>query len=241
MRCSPVRATTTAAGSRPRSSRSALTSTAGVDADRLLVSGNVLAALGSADCSTCSPLVLTENRGSRQRTIATEREREIERLTISRFAQCRGGRVRRLAERMWGKPPPTRSTLPTAPIAVAATDRPAQVARRCTVLESIPVDAVPHPGRRMSRRKRRVARFRPERALAGVDGLRGDTRACPSWPTPTGRPLCSWSIRPGSVQTSLRMATMAAPREDPEWPALQLAKHGLRRLLSPRAWTEKHP
>jgi predicted Zn-dependent peptidase len=60
-----------------------------------------------------------------------------------------------------------------------------------------------------------------EKALAAWTGRPAKPRV-PKLPTPDASPLLVVD-RPGSVQSSFRLATMAVPRTDPDYPALQLA------------------
>ena len=68
----------------PPCRRSAATSSVGVDADRLLVSGNVLATGPARRCSTLVAACSTEPTYRRATRSATERDRLVEKLTIAR-------------------------------------------------------------------------------------------------------------------------------------------------------------
>jgi zinc protease len=182
-----------------------------VDADRLLISGNVLTT-GLPGLLDLLALVLTEPAFPAAE-IATERDRQIERLTIAR---SRGSVVagERLAERMWGNHPYALD-LPR-PEAVAAIS-PGQV-------RALHRDRV-RPGKAVlvlvgDVSPRRVL-DQAERALAGWMGFAAEPRV-PKLPASGGRALLVVD-RPGSVQSSLRMGTSALTRTDPGYPALQLA------------------
>jgi predicted Zn-dependent peptidase len=182
-----------------------------VDADRLLLTGNVLST-GLDGLLELLALVLTDARHAADE-VATERDRLIERLTIAR---SRGAVVagEHLAERMWGGHPYARD-LPR-PEAVSAVT-PAQV--RALHRDRVrPGEAVLIVVGDVS--PKRVL-DRAEAALAGWTGFGGHPRV-PALPTPPRGPLLVVD-RPGSVQSSLRMATMTVPRSDPGYPAAQLA------------------
>jgi zinc protease len=207
----------TGAGSYDRSGLAAAIQTlgadlnVGVDADRLLVSGNVLAT-GLSGLLDLLALVLTEPNFDADE-LSTEREREIERLTIarSRASTIAGERI---AERMWGQHPYALD-LPQ-PEAIAATTA-AQV--RTLHRDRVrPGDAVLIIVGDVS--PKRVI-DQAERALSAWMG-HGPRPRVPKLPIAPGGPLLIVD-RPGSVQSSLRMATSALTRTDPGYPALQLA------------------
>ena len=183
----------------------------GVDADRLLVNGNVLAP-GLPALLDLLALVLTEARYA-SGEVAIERDRVVERLGIAR---SRSGTVaaERLALRMWGEHPYALD-LPQ-PAAVAATT-PAQLRalHRGLVRPDGAVLVVVgdvSPARVLDQ---------AERALSAWTGATAGHRV-PALPTPPAGPLLVVD-RPGSVQSSLRMGAPAVPRADPRYPALQLA------------------
>lgn len=199
--------------------------TVGVDADRLVVSANVL--------STALPrllallaTVLTEPRYDRDE-VSTERARQVEKLGIarSRPAVVAG---EALAERMWGRHPYALD-LPR-PEAVAAVT-PAQVRGlhehwvRPDGATLVVVGDI-SPARALDQ---------VESALSGWTGTRAGSRV-PALPEAAGGPLLVLD-RPGSVQTSLRMGTDALPRSDARYPALQLANLVFGGYFSSR-WTE---
>ncbi len=197
----------------------------GVDADRLLVGGNVLA-------TNLQPLlrllatVLTEATYPNAE-VATERDRLVERLTIHR---SRAGTIasEALGLRMWGEHPYSLD-LPQAE-AVAATT-PAQVRR-------LHADLVRPDGAVLvvvGDVSAKPVLDQVEAALAGWTGARARAKV-PSLPAPEGGPLLVID-RPGSVQSSLRMGTTALPREHGQYPALQLANLIFGGYFSSR-WTE---
>jgi zinc protease len=183
----------------------------GVDADRLLFTGNVLAPAlrGLLDLLA---LVLTEPTFAPDE-VAREREREIERLSIarSRSAVIAG---ERLAARMWGDHPYALD-LPTAEAVGHATP---------TQVRNLHRDRI-HPAGAVLILVGDVSPKRvldqAERALGAWAG-RGTKPRIPKLPEAPAGPVLMVD-RPGSVQSSLRMATMALTRTDPGYPALQLA------------------
>jgi predicted Zn-dependent peptidase len=196
-----------------------------VDADRLLVGGNVLATNLPALLRLIAS-VLTEASYA-PREVATERDRLVERLTIAR---SRPGVIasEALGLRMWGRHPYALD-LPQ-PDAVAATT-PAQVRRLHDELVR-PDGAVlvivgdVSPNRALDQ---------VEKALSGWTGSPLVGRV-PALPTPPAGPLLIVD-RPGSVQSSLRMGGEAVPRSDARYPALQLANLIFGGYFSSR-WTE---
>jgi predicted Zn-dependent peptidase len=159
--------------------------------------------------------------------VATERDRLVERLTISR---ARPGVVaaEALALRMWGQHP---YALDLA--------RPDDVAR-----------VTPGQLRALHRSLVRpadgvlvlVGDLAPARMIeaahAALTGWTGRPTAgkVPALPTPTPGPL-QIVDRPGSVQSTLRMGRPAVPRSDERYPALQLANLAFGGYFTSR-WTE---
>ncbi len=197
----------------------------GVDADRLLVGGNVLAGNLRPMLDVVAS-VLTDPTFARAE-VATERDRLVERLTMAR---ARPGVVagEALAHRMWGEHPYALD-LPQADAVAAVT--PAQLralhrdlVRPSTALLVLVGDA---PTARML-----------DTAAAALDGWTGTPSAskAPPLPTPPGGPLLVID-RPGSVQTSVRYGAPAVSRHDEAWPALQLANLIFGGYFSSR-WTE---
>jgi zinc protease len=197
----------------------------GVDADRLMVAGNVLA-------TNLRPLlgllatVLTDATYPDDE-VATERDRLVEKLSMAR---SRAGVVasEALSHRMWGEHPYTHS-LPQ-PDAVAATT-PAQVRK-------LHADMV-RPSRAVLVV---VGDISPARALDQVEAAlggwtgRAPVGRIPALPEAEPSPLLVID-RPGSVQSSLRMGASALPRTDGRYPALQLANMIFGGYFSSR-WTE---
>lgn len=183
----------------------------GVDADRLLFSGNVLAT-GLPGLLALLATVLTE-ASFESDEVATERDRELERLTIAR---SRAGVIagERIAERMWGQHPYALD-LPQ-PDAIAATT-PAQVRK-------LHGDRVRPGGAALIV----VGDVSPKRVLDQVEKALsawtgdGAKPRVPKLPTPPAGPLLVVD-RAGSVQSSVRMGTSAVTRTDDRYPALQLA------------------
>jgi zinc protease len=198
---------------------------AGVDADRLVLSANVLTS-GLSRLLALLAVVLTEPRYDRDE-VATERARQVEKLTIAR---SRPGVIaaEALALRMWGRHPYA-VDLPQ-PDAVAATT-PAQL-RALHASRVRPVGATlivvgdVSPARVLDQ---------AEDALSRWTGAPPSARV-PALPPPPAGPLLLVD-RPGSVQSSLRMGTAALTRADDRYPALQLANLIFGGYFSSR-WTE---
>ncbi|WP_375491431.1 M16 family metallopeptidase [uncultured Jatrophihabitans sp.] len=196
-----------------------------VDADRLVLSGNVLATNLAKLLDVVAGLVTQPAYAKDE--VAIERDRLVEQLGMAR---ARPGvlAAEALDHRMWGEHPYALD-LPT-PEAVAAVT-PAQLCalhrdlvqpdRAVLVL----VGDLP-PARLVER---------AATALAGWTGTAKHPRV-PALPTPPGgAPLLV--DRPGSVQTSVRMAGVGLRREDAGYPALQLANLIFGGYFSSR-WTE---
>ncbi|GAB2487536.1 M16 family metallopeptidase [Jatrophihabitans fulvus] len=196
-----------------------------VDADRLIVGGNVLA-------TNLRPLldivatVLTEPAYAKDE-VATERDRMVERLTIAR---ARAGVVaaEALARRMYGD----------HPYAVDLPQPEAVAEVTSANLRSLHKSLVRPDGAMLVL----VGEATPDRmiaqaqeALAGWTGTPTKQRA-PKLPTPPGGPLLVVD-RPGSVQSSLRMGRAGIGRLDERFPALALANMIFGGYFSSR-WTE---
>jgi predicted Zn-dependent peptidase len=196
-----------------------------VDADRLVLGGNVLNTnlrhlLGLVGT------VLTEPAYAKDE-VATERDRMVEKLTIAR---ARAGVVasEALAKRMWGEHPYAIDLAQPADVAAVT---PAQLRsmhtslmRPGTAVLVLVGDAAPA----------RMVDLAAE-ALAGWSGTAAKARV-PGLPTPPAGPLLVVD-RPGSVQTSVRLARTALTRTDDGYPALQLANLIFGGYFSSR-WTE---
>ena len=197
----------------------------GVDADRILIGGSVLATNLTAFLTLLATVLVEPTYPKRE--VANERDRLVERLSIAR---SRAGVVasESLARRMWGRHPYALD-LPQ-PDAVAQTR--ARELRALHAEQMRPNDAVlvvvgdVAPARVLDR---------IETALAGWAGAAKAHRV-PELPSP--RPGPSLIVdRPGSVQSSIRLGGVAIGRADPRYPALQLANLIFGGYFSSR-WTE---
>jgi predicted Zn-dependent peptidase len=196
-----------------------------VDADRLVLGGNVLATNLPALLQIVAGVLTTAEYPAAE--VATERDRLVERLAIAR---SRPGVVasEALGHRMWGEHPYA-ADLPLIEQVQAAT--PAQV-RRLHADVVRPDGAVlvivgdVSPNRALDQ---------AERALVGWTGTPVRGRV-PALPEPPAGPLLVLD-RPGSVQSSLRLGGPALPRSDGDYPALQLANLVFGGYFSSR-WTE---
>jgi predicted Zn-dependent peptidase len=197
----------------------------GVDADRLMIGGNVLA-------TNLRPLlallatVLTEPTFGRDE-VAGERERLVERLTIAR---SRPGVVasEALGHRMWGEHPYALD-LPQPPDVAATTPAQLRSVHQDFVRPSEAVLVVVgdiSPARALDQ---------VESALAGWTGARKPARV-PALPAAAPGPAVIVD-RPGSVQSSIRIGGRALGRTDDSYPALQLANLIFGGYFSSR-WTE---
>lgn len=184
---------------------------ASVDADRLLLGGSVLAT-GLPGLLDLLAQVLTEPAFDEDE-VSTERDREIERLTIAR-SRASIIAAERLAHRMWGEHPYALD-LPRPEAVAATTSTQVRNLHRARVR---PADAVLVLVGDISP-KRVVAQA--EQALAAWTGT-GTKPRVPRLPVPPGAPVLVVD-RPGSVQSSIRMGAPALTRTDPDYPALQLA------------------
>jgi predicted Zn-dependent peptidase len=185
---------------------------ASVDADRLLLGGNVLKT-GLPALLDLLVTVLTEASYPADE-IATERDRLVEKLTIAR---SRPGVVasEALAHRLWGEHPYARDLPSVADVAATSA---AQVRR-------LHADLV-RPGAAVLVIVGDVTPARAldqvEAALSAWTGTAPTTRA-PQLPSPPPGGALLVVDRPGSVQSSLRMGSSALSRTDDGYPALQLA------------------
>jgi zinc protease len=184
---------------------------ANVDADRLVLSGNVLATQLTRLLDLVA-LVVTEP-AYRSDEVATERTRQVERLTIARSRPATIA-AERLALRMWGEHPYALD-LPQPDDVAATTAAQVRALHRSRVR---PDDAVLVLVGDIS--PARVLEL-AERALEGWTGRPAQSRVA-ALPSPVAGPLLVVD-RPGAVQSSLRMGTAAVARTDGRYPALQLA------------------
>lgn len=184
---------------------------AGLDSDRLMISGNglvtgldrILELLGAALTGATYPAG----------EVAIERDRVIDRIQVAQSQPAHLARAA-LLRRMYGRHPYAVQT--PEPDQVRAV-RPAQ-------LRALHADRVRPTGASLVL----VGDLNPERTLDSVERILG------AWPgggkpadlpaTPPLRPASPLLVdRPGSVQSSLRIALPAVPRTHPDHAALQLA------------------
>lgn len=184
---------------------------AGVDPDRLLVSGNALAS-GLPRLLEVLADVLTAAAYPNDE-VAGERARLAERL---RMARSQPGVIAReaLLRRMYGGHPYARD-LPEVDELLAVTAGQLRSSHRSRVLPRGSVLVL-------------VGDISPARAVGAVD------RALSEWAAP-GSPVRVPAVpplqrgpmvlvdRPGAVQSNIRLAGRALPRDDPDYPAMQLA------------------
>ncbi|SDJ32591.1 Predicted Zn-dependent peptidase [Frankineae bacterium MT45] len=183
----------------------------GVDADRLIFSGSVLATNLVPLLNILADVVTDASYAHSE--VKAERERLIERLSIAR---SRAGVVaaEALAARMWGEHPYARE-LPYVSEVEAVT---AAKVRKLADHSIRPSEAILVV----------VGDVSPARALdqieKALDGWTGHPKHKKSLPLPTftGGPVVLVD-RPGSVQSSLRLGGVALRRDDPRFAALQLA------------------
>ena len=198
---------------------------ASVDADRLVLVGNVLATnlkslLGLVASVVTDPAYAKEEVG-------TERDRLVEKLTIAR---ARPGFIaaETLGRRMFGTHPYALDT-PEADAVAAVTPGALRALHRGFV----------RPGGAVLVLVGDVAPARMLDLAAAALGEwsgRAPRRSVPPLPTPAPAPLLVVD-RPGSVQTSLRMGRLGLRRTEPGYPALQLANLIFGGYFSSR-WTE---
>ncbi len=198
---------------------------ASVDADRLVLGGNVLAT-GLRGLLEIVAGVLTEATYPTGE-VTTERDRLVERLGMARArAAVIAGEA--LAERMWDDHPYAHDL--ARPEAVAEVTR--------AQLRALHRSRVRPDGGMLVL----VGDAPPQRmvdtAAATLEGWTGSpsARRMPALPTPPGGPLLVVD-RPGSEQSSIRMGRPATDRHDERFPALQLANLIFGGYFSSR-WTE---
>jgi predicted Zn-dependent peptidase len=198
---------------------------ASVDADRLVVSGNVLAPNLRKLLNVVGDLVTEPAYAADD--VATERGRLVEKLTIMR-ARPSVVAAEALATRMWGDHPYAVDLAQPEDVA-AVTPGQLKALHKAMVRPSagvlVLVGDLP-PGRMIAA---------AEAALAGWTGTAPKPRV-PALPAPPGGPLLIVHRR-GSVQSSFRFGGAALPRTDPGYPALQLANLVFGGYFTSR-WTE---
>jgi zinc protease len=198
---------------------------AGLDPDRLLVTGNSLAG-GLDRMLEILASVLTDPAYPKSE-VATERDRLVDHINVALSQPAHIARTA-LLERMYGKHPYAIQT--PGPEQVRAV-QPAQ-------LRNLHADRVRPDGAVLVL----VGDINPEKAIDAAE------KALGSWtgpgrdetvpPTPPLEPGPLLLVdRPGSVQSSLRMALPAVARTDPQYAALQLANMVFGGYFSSR-WVE---
>ena len=197
----------------------------GVDADRLIISGNVLAPNLRKLLGVLAKVVLEPTYDKTD--VSTERERLVEKLSIAR-ARPTVVAAEALAVRMFGDHP---YALDLAQPADVATVTPGQ-------LRSLHRSLV-RPGGAVLVLVGDVAPARMIDAASATLGAwtgRKPRVDVPALPDPPGGALQVLD-RPGSVQSSLRMGRRALPRTDPQYAALHLANLIFGGYFTSR-WTE---
>lgn len=198
---------------------------AGLDPDRLLVSGNGLVT-GLDRILEILAEVLTAAAYPGDE-VATERDRLVDRIQVAQSQPAHLARTA-LLKRMYGRHP-----------YAVQTPEPEQVrAVRPAPLRALHADRVhPHGATLVLVGDLQPARAldAAERALGGWNGAGRDVPLPPAPALPPG-PLLLVD-RPGAVQSSLRMALPAVPRTHPDHPALQLANMVFGGYFSSR-WVE---
>ena len=199
--------------------------TVGVDADRLVISGNVLATGITALLELLRTILVEPTYAADE--VETERERLVEKLTIAR---SRPGTVagEALALRMWGRHPYALDLPQPDDVAdTSADDLRALHESRVRPGEAVlvvvgDVDAA-------------AVLDLAEAALTPWSGSAPASDVPPLPEPPAGALLVV--DRPGSVQSTLRMGRTALSRSDAGYPALQLANLIFGGYFSSR-WTE---
>lgn len=197
----------------------------GVDADRLLVGGNVLATRLPDLLALAARVLTTATYPAAE--LRVEKDRLVERLKIAR-SRAQVVAAEALGRRMWGEHPYA-VDLPTPEAVEAVTGAQVRALHRDLVLPTGAALVL-------------VGDLSPQRAIdqvaAALSDWQGAPKAArvPELPTPPAGPLLVLD-RPGSVQSSLRMGTAAVSRVDERYPALQLANLVFGGFFSSR-WTE---
>lgn len=198
---------------------------ASVDADRLVVSGNVLATNLRKLLALVSSVLV--DPAYAKDDVATERDRLVEKLSIAR---ARPGVVasEALATRMFGDHPYALDLAQPEDVA-AVTPGQLRTLHRSLVRPGsavlVLVGDLP-TGRMIDYAAQALTEWTGKPSRANV----------PSLPPPPGGAL-QIVDRPGSVQSTLRMGRMAVPRTDPGFPALHLANLIFGGYFTSR-WTE---
>jgi predicted Zn-dependent peptidase len=198
---------------------------AGLDPDRLLVTGNALAS-GLDRMLEILAAVLTDPTYPNAE-VATERDRLVDYINVALTQPAHIARTA-LLKRMYGKHPYANQT--PEPEQVRAV-RPAQ-------LRGLHADRVRPDGAVLVL----VGDINPEKAIDAAEKALGSwtgpgrDESVPDTPPLEPGPLLLVD-RPGAVQSSLRMALPALPRTDPQYAALQLANMVFGGYFSSR-WVE---
>jgi zinc protease len=197
----------------------------GVDADRLILSGNVLATnLGKLLELAASVLV---EPAYDKVDVATERNRLVEKLSIAR-ARPGVAANEALDVRMFGDHPYARD-LPQPDDVATVTPGQLRTLHRSLV-------------RPRGAALILVGDVNPARMIDQASAALGDWAGAPpraqrpALPVPPGGAL-QVIDRPGSVQSALRMGRLGIPRSDPDFPALHLANLVFGGYFTSR-WTE---
>jgi zinc protease len=184
---------------------------AGLDPDRLLVTGNALAG-GLDRMLEILASVLTDPAYPNEE-VATERERLVDHIQVAQSQPAHLARTA-LLKRMYGRHP-----------YAVQTPEPEQVRGvRPGQLRALHSDRVRPDGAVLVL----VGDIHPEKAIDAAEKALGswtgpgNDGAMPPAPAIESGPLLLVD-RPGSVQSSLRMALPAVPRTDPDYAPLQLA------------------
>ncbi|HVU93009.1 MAG TPA: pitrilysin family protein [Jatrophihabitans sp.] len=198
---------------------------AGVDADRLVIGGNVLATNLRKLLDVLAAVVTEPAYAAGE--VGTERDRLVERLTIMR-ARPSVVAAEALSHRMWGDHPYAVDLARPADVSGVS---PAQLRSLHRSLvrpggAALVLVGDLAPGRMIDA---------AAKALGGWTGAAARTKV-PELPAPPGGPL-QLVHRPGSVQSSFRLGGPALPRTDADYPALQLANLIFGGYFTSR-WTE---
>jgi len=184
---------------------------AGLDPDRLLITGNALAT-GLDRMLEILAAVLTDP-GYPNAEVATERDRLVDHINVALTQPAHIARTA-LLKRMYGQHP-----------YAIQTPEPEQVrAVRPAALRSLHADRVRPEGAVLVL----VGDINPEKAIDAAEKALGSwtgpgrDESVPDTPPLEPGPLLLVD-RPGAVQSSLRMALPALPRTDPQYAALALA------------------
>jgi predicted Zn-dependent peptidase len=185
--------------------------TASVDSDRLLISGNGLSSGLGRIFDIMADILQAATYPDNE--VTTERARLIDRLQVAQSQPSHLVRVA-LLRRIYGRHPYAVQTATVADVAILGTPELAELhAARLrpsgavlVIVGDIDAEATVDLA---------------EQALGSWEGEAGDEDLPPIPPIPTGPIVLA--DRPGSVQSSMRLALPAVPRTHPDHAALQLA------------------